>query len=101
MRQTCWLLARAHGLRVGGSRQRFGGGRSMSACALYRMSGLSSVPQFTGSSWVVLGPGRLHRQSEIGALDAPEYVAAGGVEAMDVPGVPGAVVNMAVRRGQS
>lgn len=73
----------------------------MAACALYRRSGLSSVPQYTGSSWVVLGPGRLKRQSEVGALDAPEYLAAGGVESMDVPGVPGVVVNMAVRRGRS
>lgn len=61
----------------------------------------AAVPQHTGSAWVVLGSGRVERQADVGALDAPEYIAAGGVEAIELPGGSGAVVTMAWRRGRS
>lgn len=49
----------------------------------------AAVPNFTGSALVSLGPGRIERQSDIGAIDAPEYLSSGSTERFESHAIVG------------
>lgn len=49
-----------------------------------RACAVAAVPRHTGCGWPVMGNGVVQRESEIGCLDAPEYLAAGSVECVEL-----------------